>query len=433
MPCGWGARWRSELVRRGKRHWKEATLAEFSGSLGDLGTFIPLAVGMSITAGLDFSTILIFTGVYNVASGVLFDAPIPVQPMKTIAAAAIAQGLTLGAVAAAGIFVSAVVLALGLLNLTTLLEYIIPLSIVRGIQLGLAVSLFHKGYMYAVVVIYRHHRSYRYLLVRHVDGSLIWNPVEQTDSFTLALLVTLLVLLNLSPPLRVPPPAALIVFLLGLIITIACYWSEIPIDRFGPNISVVAISGQDWLDGILNGGLPQLPLTLLNSVISVCALARELFGEDCRGGSTRHMAVSVGLMNLLGCWFGAMPCCHGCGGLAAQYRFGARTGTSVVMLGVLKLCIGLIFGPQLLHILRAYPGAVLGPMLCIAAGELGVQSLKEKGNLLLELQDPSLASWLLFITAAACVAAGSTGWGFAIGYGVWAIVAGVRWLARRWV
>lgn len=139
--------------------------------------------------------------------------------------------------------------------------------------------------------------------------------------------MTLLVLLNLSPPLRVPPPAALIVFLLGLIITIACYWSEIPIDRFGPNISVVAISGQDWLDGstirlseapfirtlpfggpaivqstcgschwigILNGGLPQLPLTLLNSVISVCALARELFGEDCRGGSTRHMAVSVG-------------------------------------------------------------------------------------------------------------------------------------------
>ncbi|KAF4746032.1 hypothetical protein FOZ62_024609 [Perkinsus olseni] len=286
-----------------------------------------------------------------------------------------------------------------------------------------------------------------------MDGSLVWNPFEQVDSFTLALLISvetgtgvgpvswllclggagvlLLILLNLSPPLRLPPPAALIVFLLGLIVVIACHWSEIPVDEFGPSVSLVTITAQDWLDGILNGGLPQLPLTLLNSVISVCALARELFGDDCRGGSTKHMAVSVGAMNLLGCWFGAMPCCHGCGGLAAQYRFGARTGTSVVMLGLLKLIIGLIFGPQLLHILHVYPGAVLGPMLCIAAAELGVQALKATGNLSRELQDPSLASWLLFMTAAACVASGSTGWGFAIGYGLWIIVAGVRWLAHR--
>ncbi|KAF4715122.1 hypothetical protein FOZ63_021401, partial [Perkinsus olseni] len=100
--------------------------------------------------------------------------------------------LTLGAVAAAGIFVSAVVLVLGLLNLTTLLEYIIPMSIVRGIQLGLAVSLFKKGYTS--------------LLVRDMDGSLVWNPFEQVDSFTLALLISvlLLILLNLSPPLRLP-------------------------------------------------------------------------------------------------------------------------------------------------------------------------------------------------------------------------------------
>ena len=53
-------------------------------------------------------------GVYNIATGLLFDIPMPVQPMKAIAAVAIAQpGFDLPQVMAAGIFVGAVVLLLG--------------------------------------------------------------------------------------------------------------------------------------------------------------------------------------------------------------------------------------------------------------------------------------------------------------------------------
>ena len=37
--------------------WREA-----SGSLGDLGTFLPLVVAMSVTCGLDLGIILIFAG-----------------------------------------------------------------------------------------------------------------------------------------------------------------------------------------------------------------------------------------------------------------------------------------------------------------------------------------------------------------------------------
>jgi hypothetical protein len=33
-------------------------------------------------------------------------------------------------------------------------------------------------------------------------------------------------------------------------------------------------------------------------------------------------------MNLVLCWLGAMPMCHGAGGLSGQYLFGARGGTS---------------------------------------------------------------------------------------------------------
>ncbi len=65
-------------------------------------------------------------------------------------------------------------------------------------------------------------------------------------------------------------------------------------------------------------GIPQLPLTTLNSVVAVCQLSSDLF--PARSVQPVLVSVSVGLMNMVGAWFGAMPCCHGAGGLAAQVR-----------------------------------------------------------------------------------------------------------------
>ena len=75
-------------------------------------------------------------------------------------------------------------------------------------------------------------------------------------------------------------------------------------------------------------------------------------------------------MNLFGCWFGAMPVCHGSGGLAAQYRFGARSGASIIFLGVFKLLIGLIFGESLVDLLKRFPNALLAVMIIAAGLEL---------------------------------------------------------------
>ena len=70
--------------------------------------------------------------------------------------------------------------------------------------------------------------------------------------------------------------------------------------------------------GIILTGIPQLPLTTLNSVVAVCQLSADLF--PARPVQPKLVSVSVGLMNMMGAWFGAMPCCHGAGGLAAQVR-----------------------------------------------------------------------------------------------------------------
>ena len=118
--------------------------------------------------------------------------------------------------------------------------------------------------------------------------------------------------------------------------------------------SLTDVSVRDWRVGLLEGALPQLPLSILNSVISVCCLAQNLYpdrrslptmnetDDDMGEGSTanassssseevlsrREVCLSVGIMNLILCPLGGMPCCHGAGGLAGQHKF----GTSVTFL-----------------------------------------------------------------------------------------------------
>ena len=59
--------------------------------------------------------------------------------------------------------------------------------------------------------------------------------------------------------------------------------------------------------------LPQLSLT--NAVIVTASLSRELFPATGSIASERNLALSSGLANVLLCPFGAMPMCHGAGGL----------------------------------------------------------------------------------------------------------------------
>ncbi|KAK6912145.1 Molybdate transporter 1/2 [Dillenia turbinata] len=79
-------------------------------------------------------------------------------------------------------------------------------------------------------------------------------------------------------------------------------------------------------------------------------------------------------MNLVGCWFGAMPVCHGAGGLAGQYRFGGRSGLSVVPLGLGKLVLGLVFGNSFVRILNQFPVGILGVLSLFAGIELAMAS-----------------------------------------------------------
>ena len=116
--------------------WARLDRYEIAGSLGDLGTFLPLLVGMASQNGLDFGAGLFFAGLFNLITGLVFPIPMAVQPMKAIAAVAITERLSVSEIVAAGAIVSAVVLLLGVTRLIDWVNRIIPTAVVRGLNIS---------------------------------------------------------------------------------------------------------------------------------------------------------------------------------------------------------------------------------------------------------------------------------------------------------
>jgi hypothetical protein len=329
---------------------------EISGSLGDLGTFLPLAIAMVNRSGLNFGHVLFFAGSMNVASGLIFGIPIPVQPMKSIAAIAIAEGLSENTILAAGIGAGIVLLILGLTGLIDVIHKYIPKAIVRGIQLAIGLKLLMKGTSMIIGV-----------------GSWL-----AADSILTGILAFLLILVTMNSGKF---PSALVVMFAGVVLLFISNPTIFSKLSFGWQLPWLRdFTSSNFLTGFWRGTVPQLPLTVLNSVVAVSVLSRDLFPN--RALQPRKVTLSVALMNLIACPFGGMPMCHGAGGLAAQYRFGARTGGSVVFLGLAKMTLAVLFGSSLMLIMTEFPLSILGVLLVFSGLELAIvcRDQKQKEN-----------------------------------------------------
>ena len=118
--------------------------------------------------------------------------------------------------------------------------------------------------------------------------------------------------------------------------------------------------------------LPQLPLTLSNAVIVAALVCRDLFPAAAGRASERNLALSTGLANLALAPLGAMPMCHGAGGVQAHHRFGARTGLAPILLGGVLLILGLGFAASAAQLFALIPLAAVGALLLVAGGDLAI-------------------------------------------------------------
>ena len=313
----------------------EFNLRELAGSMGDFGTLFPLAIGYIVVNGIDPAGLFVMMGLVNIATGLVYRLPMPVEPKKVVAVTAITQGWPAPMVYASG-------LGLGitwfLLVFTGLLRQIVewtPLFVVRGIQLALGVML-------------------------------AWQGLEMMRPDPLLGLLAVVIVLALRENRYAP--AAIVLMALGLVVI--GLRGELPpaleLAITLPPLTVPRL--EDVWKAMLLAGFAQIPLSITNAVIATAALIRDYFPD--KPVTERQLMLNMGFMNVIPTFFGGMPMCHGAGGLAGQYYFGARTGGTNILEGLIEICLGLFLGKSLHNLLTAFPLAVVGGMMFLVGIEL---------------------------------------------------------------
>ncbi len=311
---------------------------ELAGAFGDMGTDVPLLIGMTLVAGLDGTSVLVMFGAMQVLTGLVYRMPMPVQPLKAMAAIVIAQQASAATLYGGGLAIGVVMLVLAVTGMLEWLARVVPKCVVRGIQLGLGLQL----------------------------ASVALGQFVQADGgrgyvlATAAFVITVLLIGNRRFP------AALPVVGLGLVYAVVFNWG----DEFAPSLAfhlpdLHVPTSADILTGFLVLALPQIPLSLGNSVLATRQLAEDLFPG--RQLTIRRIGVTYAFMNLVNPWFGGVPTCHGSGGMAGHFAFGGRTGGSVVIYGLLFLVLGLFVGGGFDHLSRSFPLPMLGIILLFEA------------------------------------------------------------------
>lgn len=336
------------------------TLREAAGAFGDMGTLLPLAIGYIAVCGVNPAGLLVLLGLSNIALGLIYRLPLPIQPMKVIAVVAIAGHWTPAMVSAAGFTMGIVWLVFGLTGVMDRIARHTPQAVIRGIQISLGILLALEA--------------------------LRW----MQDSWTLAA-VAVAIVFALRESRYAPASLVLVALGLGLMYLQPNGFENLPHRTLLP--APVGFSLGDMWETLASAGLAQIPLTATNAVIATAALIATYWPQH--PVPERHLCVNMGLMNLAVPLLGGIPLCHGAGGLAGQYYFGARTGGAPIIEGLIEVSLGLGLGASLAALFCAFPRPIIGAMMLLVGIELVKFSrdIRSRGPLAAMLTTVAVALW----------------------------------------
>jgi xanthine/uracil/vitamin C permease (AzgA family) len=313
----------------------EFNLRELAGSMGDFGTLFPLAIGYIAICGMDPSGLLVMMGLANIVTGLVFRLPMPIEPMKVLAVVAIAERWEPSLIYASAFAMGAVWIVFTLAGVMDWIGQVTPKSVVRGIQAALGIMLAIQG-------------------------------IQMFSTWWILGVASLVIVIVFRK--NKYAPAAILLILLGL--AIMGFKGQLQVVT-PPQLTLPSITMfkpvEVW-NSMVRGGFAQIPLTATNAIIAVAALITH-YWPDCKV-THRRLSMSHGLMNLIVPFLGGMPMCHGAGGLAGQYYFGARTGGANIIEGIMEIALGLFFAGSIAALFTAFPTAILGAMMFLVGIEL---------------------------------------------------------------
>ena len=313
----------------------EFNLRELAGSMGDFGTLFPLAIGYIVVNGLNPAGFLVMMGLANIVTGLVYRLPMPIEPMKVLAVVAIAQGWSPSMIYASGFSMGAIWLILAATNLIGWMSKITPKSVVWGIQITLGILLATQA-------------------------------IKMLSTWWILGIASIVVVLVFRQNRYAP--AAIVLILLGVIISLldGTFQQISPPVLTLPRLTKFSL-GEIW-QTLLLAGFAQIPLTVTNATIATSALIKTYWPD--KPVSERKLSLNQGLMNLILPFFGGMPMCHGAGGLAGQYYYGARTGGTNIIEGIIEVLLGLFFASSVAGLFTMFPTAIIGGMMFLVGVEL---------------------------------------------------------------
>ncbi|MBJ7593980.1 MAG: putative sulfate/molybdate transporter [Candidatus Dormibacteraeota bacterium] len=324
---------------------RSAALArDVGGGFGDSALLIPLAIALITVNHLNATAVFAGAGVLYVATGVWHRLPIPVQPLKAVSAIAIGVGLGASGIAAAGLLIGALFLALSLTGIADRLRPVFTPAVVRGIQLAVGILLVRTAWE----LMTRHHQ-FVFSLAGGLEGPLL--------GVAIALLVA-------AAAWRRLPGIPLLVLGGGLLLGVVAGHHRVSGLALGPQpLSLALPSGAVFLTALWTLAVPQLALSLGNSLMATSSASVSYFGDRGRRVTPGRLALSMGLANLVVSPLGGMPMCHGAGGLTAHVRMGARSGVATATYGVVLITLAVVVGAGAPTVLAFLPAAVLAGLL----------------------------------------------------------------------
>ena len=108
---------------------------EMAGAVADVGVLLPIAVALIVSNGLSATAVLLPAGLLYVAVALVYQLPIPVQPLKAFGAIAIAKDLGSDEIAAGALLMGVIFLVLGRTGLIDLAARAFPKPLIRGVQI----------------------------------------------------------------------------------------------------------------------------------------------------------------------------------------------------------------------------------------------------------------------------------------------------------
>ena len=349
---------------------------EWSGAFGDIGTDFPLIVGMILAAGLDSASVLVTFGVMQIFTGSFYKMPMPIQPLKAMATIVITQKISPNILYGGGL---AIGISMLLLNITKLIDWIsrvVPKAVIRGIQLGLGIKL---GLL----------ALQDYVIADGVAG------------YYLAAAAFLLAIFLLGN--RKYPPAIFIIMLGIFYAFVFKVDGHSFINAMGFHLPQIHTpTWADILTGFLILTIPQIPLSIGNSILATNQIANDWYPK--RTVTIRKISYTYSLINLINPFFSGIPTCHGSGGIVGHHTFGGRTGGSVIIYGCLYIFLGLFLSQGFDTLVHIFPLPILGILL-----------LFESLGLMLLVQDVTDSKSSFMIALLVGLISGGIRYGFVIG------------------